>query len=77
MKFPFIKQLYAMDCGPACIQMIAAYYGKNYSLKYIRDFSCITRTGVNLLGLSEVAEKIGFRTVGAKLSLKMLEEKII
>jgi ATP-binding cassette subfamily B protein len=75
MKFPFVKQLDVMDCGPACIQMIAAFYGKKHPLKCIRDNSSIMHSGVNLLGLSEAAEKIGFRTVGAKLSLRMLEEK--
>lgn len=28
MAFPFIKQFDAKDCGPACLCMIAKYYGK-------------------------------------------------
>ncbi|MDR0363527.1 MAG: hypothetical protein LBH92_00665 [Bacteroidales bacterium] len=26
--FPFTHQHDTMDCGPACLQMIAKYYGK-------------------------------------------------
>ena len=29
MKFPFRYQLESIDCGPTCIQMLAAFYGKN------------------------------------------------
>jgi len=54
--------------------MIAKYYGKNFSLQKLRDISGINREGVSLLGISEAAEKIGFRTTGAKLALKQLSE---
>jgi len=36
-KFPFEYQLDAMDCGPACLKMICKYFGKYYSLQYLRD----------------------------------------
>ena len=31
MSFPFTKQPDAMDCGPACLCMIAEHYGKQYA----------------------------------------------
>jgi ATP-binding cassette, subfamily B, bacterial len=62
-----------MDCGPTCLRMIAKYYGKNISLQKLRDISGINREGVSLLGISEAAEKIGFRTAGAKISLDDLK----
>lgn len=61
-----------MDCGPTCIRMIAAFYGKNYSLQKLRQLAHITREGVSLLGLSEAAEAIGFRTIGARITLEQL-----
>lgn len=61
-----------MDCGPTCIRMIAAFYGKNYSLQRLRQLAHITREGVSLLGLSEAAEAIGFRTIGARITLEQL-----
>ena len=71
-SFPFYKQLDAMDCGPACLRMIAKYHGRSYSLQTLRDRSYITREGVSLLGTSDAAESIGFRTMGVRLSLDKL-----
>jgi ATP-binding cassette subfamily B protein len=75
-RFPFFKQLDAMDCGPSCLRMIAKFYGKNFSLQTIRDRSSLTREGVSLLGLSDAAESIGFRSVGARVSFKQLSEEL-
>jgi len=63
-----------MDCGPSCIRMIAAFYGKSYSLQKLRQLAHITREGVSLLGLSEAAEAIGFRTIGARITFEQLIE---
>jgi ATP-binding cassette subfamily B protein len=63
-----------MDCGPTCLRIIARHYGRNYSLQRLREISGINREGVSLLGISEAAEKIGFRTTGARLSLEKLLE---
>lgn len=63
-----------MDCGPACLRMVAKYYGKNFSLQRLRDISGINREGVSLLGISEAAEKIGMRTTGARLDMQQLAE---
>lgn len=71
-KFPFFKQYDAMDCGPACIRMIAAYYGKMYSLQKLRQLAHISREGVSLLGMSDAAEAIGFRTIGARVTFEQL-----
>jgi ATP-binding cassette subfamily B protein len=63
-----------MDCGPTCLQMIAAYYGRRFSLESLREKSSINREGVSLLGISEAAEKIGFRTMGVLTTLKELSQ---
>ena len=61
-----------MDCGPACLKMIAKYYGKTYSLENLRERCFITREGVSLLGISDAAESIGMRTIGVKTSFENL-----
>lgn len=71
-KFPHFHQLDAMDCGPTCLKMIASYYGKDYSLETLRKRSFITRSGVSMLGISDAAESIGFKTMGVKISLAQL-----
>lgn len=73
-KFPSYKQTESKDCGPTCIKMIAKHYGKIINTQQLRTLSETTREGSSLLGLSEAAEKIGFRTLGIKLSFKSLEE---
>ncbi|MCX2485016.1 peptidase domain-containing ABC transporter [Pedobacter sp. MR2016-24] len=69
MSFPNYHQFDQMDCGPTCLRIIAKYYGKNFSLERLRNISGINREGVSLLGISEAAEKIGFRTTGLKLGI--------
>jgi ATP-binding cassette, subfamily B, bacterial len=74
-KFKYFKQLDFMDCGPTCLRMIAAYYGIDYSLDFLRANSFITKMGVSLQGISEAAEKIGFRTLKVKISYEQLLEE--
>lgn len=73
-KFPFYRQLDAMDCGPSCLRMVAQWYGKTYSLQYLREHSYITRLGVTMLGISDAAESIGFRTNGYRMNFEQLLE---
>lgn len=63
-----------MDCGPTCLRMIAHHYGRRFSVQKLRELSYISRQGVSLLGISEAAEKIGFRTLGARLNFEKLTE---
>jgi len=76
MPFPFVKQPDAMDCGPACLKMVSAFYRKSFSLETIRRKCFITREGVSFLGLSEAADSLGFKTLGVKIPLEMLEENV-
>lgn len=71
----FTPQRDQMDCGPACLSMVASYYGKEYPLEYLRSSSFITRDGVSLLGISEVSEKIGFQVLSAKVSVDELKKQ--
>jgi ATP-binding cassette subfamily B protein len=64
-----------MDCGPTCLRIVAKFFGKNYSLSYLRDRSYITKSGVSLLGISEAAESIGLHTQGAKLTWEQLRNE--
>lgn len=70
----FIPQNDLMDCGPACLCMVASSYGKKYTLRYLRDNSFITREGVSLLGIEEAASKIGFQVLSGRLTLEKLYE---
>lgn len=72
--FPHYKQTDEMDCGATCLRILFKYYGKLVSIHKIRKITQTTKNGVNLLGISEAAEKLGFRTYGVRLSLEQLNE---
>ncbi len=76
-SFPNERQMDAKDCGPACLKIIAKYYGKYYSLQYLRDLCGITREGVSLLDISYAADKIGLRTISVKVTIEDLVEKVV
>jgi ATP-binding cassette subfamily B protein len=75
-EFPIYRQLDSMDCGPTCLRMVSRYYGKTYSLQYLRTRSYISRAGVSMLGISDAAESIGFRTKGYRLTWEQLREEV-
>ncbi len=70
--FPHYPQLDSSDCGPTCLRMIAKHYSRSYSVQYLREQAFITREGVSMLGISDAAERIGFRTMGVKITLDQL-----
>lgn len=73
-KFPYYKQLDAMDCGPTCLRMIAKHYGKAYSLEYLREKCYISRNGVTVAGISDGAEAIGMRSLAVQVPFSKLRE---
>jgi ATP-binding cassette subfamily B protein len=72
MHISFYKQPDSMDCGPTCLRMVAKYYKQDISLQALREKAQIGKEGVNLLGISEAAEAIGFRTQAVKVSFQAL-----
>lgn len=71
-KFPFYRQLDAMDCGPTCLRMIAHFYGKIYSQDYLRDKASISRNGVSIAGIAEAAEMIGLQSLSLAATFDMM-----
>ena len=65
-RFPIEYQMDSQDCGPASLKMVAKYFGKYYSLQYLRDQCGIHKKGVSLLDLSYGAEHIGLHTLAIK-----------
>lgn len=76
MKFPFIRQLNAIDCGPTCLRMISKYYGGDHDTKSLNIVDAYSKLGVTLLDISETAEKIGFRARGVMLNFQQLKNEV-
>ena len=75
-KFPHYMQTDAMTCGPTCLRMISAYYGKNYTLSELVQITQTNREGSSMLGISKAAEKLGFRTLCAKIPFNQIVEEV-
>jgi len=74
-KFPFYKQLDLKDCGPTCLRIIAKFYGKVYSIDFLREKAHITQQGSSYGGIAEAAEIIGMHSLGANLTFESLRNE--
>lgn len=74
--YPFTRQLDEMDCGAACLQMVAAFYDRKFPLPYLKQLTHTTTEGVSLLDISEAAEKLGMRSLAATVSYEQLQKEI-
>lgn len=75
-KFPIEYQMDSQDCGPASLKMIAKYFGKYYSLQYLRDCCGLTKEGVTLLDLGTGAESIGLHSLAIKCSVDAVVKQV-
>ncbi len=75
-KFPFYKQPDEKDCGPTCLRIISKFYGKSLPLQHIRQLSETTREGSSLLGLSDAADTLGFRSLGVQVDFETLAAEV-
>ena len=72
--FPFVRQFDQMDCGPACISMVARHYGKTFPLSYLRSLSCLSRKGVSIAGIRRALREIKMESASFEMSLEQLRE---
>lgn len=75
-SFPTYRQLDAMDCGPTCLRIVAKHYGRTWSAQTLRERCHINHAGVSLLGISDAAESIGFRTAGVRITWEQLRDEV-
>lgn len=71
-KLIFTRQFDQMDCGPACIRMVASAYGRAYPLSYLRTLSHLTREGVSVAGIRDALKVIGMESASFDLPLEQL-----
>ena len=70
----FYRQFDQMDCGPACIQMVASYFGKKYPLAYLRSFSHLTREGISVDGIRNTLKEIGMESATFEMTPEQLRD---
>ena len=63
-KVPVIMQMEALECGAACLAMIAAYYGKWVPLEQVRADCGVSRDGSKASNVVRAARAYGFEASG-------------
>lgn len=66
---PFIQQSTAADCGPACLAMVLAYYGKHCGLQQVRRQAGCGRDGTTAADLLRTARELGLTGRGIRVDL--------
>ena len=74
--FPAYRQLDYMDCGPTCLRMVARFYGQHHSLEALREKAFLGKQGTSLLGLSQAAEQLGFRSEAVATDWYTLQQDV-
>lgn len=74
MRFRVIMQHDAMQCGAACLLTVCQFYGRrNISLERMAELCAVDRTGVSIFSINRAAQRLGFETLCAKLTLTHLQ----
>lgn len=66
-KFTFLRQIDSIDCGAACLRMIFKYYGKFFLPKTIYEKSYISRQGLSMLSLKQIAMEFEMNAEGVAI----------
>jgi len=66
------RQFDKMDCGPACVRMVASHFGRDYPLSYLRSLSQLTREGVSVAGIRHALEAIGIDSASFEMTTGQL-----
>ncbi len=73
-RIPLVTQVSAADCGPACLAMVLAHFGKPTPLPAVAaTVSAHGGAGINARQLVEAARSYGLRARGVKLAVEQLK----
>lgn len=76
-RYPVLLQQSEMDCGAACLAMIACFYDVNISINRFREMANVTREGATLHSLAEAAENTGLRSRGIRADYETLSRSVM
>ena len=66
-----------MDCGPTCLRMIAAYFGKSFDPAMLKHMSRISVEGSSMLDLMNAAGKLQLCCKGFEVTTAQLSETVL
>lgn len=73
-RLPMIRQSEAAECGPACLAMIAGYYGHHIDLPELRRRFPLSLKGIRLAHLIEMAQSLGLACRPLRLGIGELSK---
>lgn len=73
-KVPVIMQLEALECGAACLCMVAAYYKKWVPLTQVRADCAVSRDGSIARNMIRAGRVYGFESAGYRVEPSAIEE---
>ena len=76
-RTPMIMQLEALECGAACLAMVAAYYQKWVPLEQVRVDCGVSRDGSNAKNVLVAARSYGLEAKGYRMDLDTLRTKAV
>lgn len=74
-KVPVIMQMEALECGAACLTMVAAYYGLWIPLEQVRKDCGVSHDGSNAKNILKAARNYGFTAKGYRYEPARIKEK--
>ena len=74
-KVPVIMQMEALECGAACLTMVAAYYGLWIPLEQVRKDCGVSHDGSNAKNILKAARNYGFTAKGYRYEPAQIKEK--
>jgi len=69
VRVPVVLQSEAAECGLACLNMIAQFYGDKRDLTVLRQSLCTSLRGATLKDVMQTATAMGFQTRALKVEL--------
>jgi subfamily B ATP-binding cassette protein HlyB/CyaB len=76
-RYPWVQQHDQMDCGAACMSMVARAYGRTISVPRLRSLVHVTRDGASLFSMKKAAEHLGFQAIGIKARYEDLARYLV
>jgi len=73
--YPVVRQQGDSDCGIACLAMVSQYWGKRFSINFLRNLAEVDRAGTSLKRLATAAESLGFHARPVRASFNRLKEE--
>ena len=74
MKSIEVKQHDMMDCGAACISSVGNFHKIYVPITKIRQWSETDKNGVNVIGLIDALDKMGFYAKGVKANIEAIDK---